>query len=85
MADDWQLIVTRVRALVTALNDAGVDVVYADSSPAKAKTIGDEIVRQMRARHLEEFQARTQLEVLKDTKNNAYQEMRRARLEGVPA
>lgn len=58
-----------------------IDVVYADSSPAKAKTIGDEIVRQMRARHLEEFQARTQLEVLKETKNNAYQEMRRARLE----
>lgn len=60
-----------------------IEVIYTDSSPAKAKTIGDEIIKQMRARHLEEFEAQKQLVVLKDTKNNAFQEWKSARSEAL--
>lgn len=71
----------------TTLKVAGrtniINVVYTDSSPAKSKTIGDEIVKQMRTRHLEEFEAQKQLVVLQETKNNAYQEWKSARQEAL--
>lgn len=58
-----------------------INVVYKDSSPAKAKTIGDEIVRQMRSRHLEQFQAEKQLLTLQGNKDDVLQALTRARKE----
>ncbi len=56
-----------------------INIVYKDSSPAKAKTIGDEIVRQMRSRHLEQFQAEKQLLTLQGNKGDVFQELKVAR------
>lgn len=58
-----------------------INVVYKDSSPAKAKTIGDEIVRQMRSRHLEQFQAEKQLLTLQGNKDDVLQALTKARKE----
>lgn len=58
-----------------------ISVTYTDSSPAKAKRIGDEIVKQMRARHLEEFQASKQLVTLQANKAEVIQQLTKDREE----
>lgn len=54
-------------------------VTYNDSSPAKAKLIGDEIIKQMRARHMEEFAASAPLKELKQHKNDLEQQLHKDR------
>ncbi len=56
-----------------------IDVRYSDSSPAKAKIICEELLVQMRARHLEEYEATKQLEMLRAQKGDALQEFQAAR------
>lgn len=58
-----------------------IDVKYSDSSPAKAKLILDEIIAQMRARHLTAFSARGSLDIVRDNKRIAFDELSLAKTE----
>lgn len=74
----------RLKANLTVRNPRNtnlIDVKYTDSSPAKAKRIGDEIVRQMRRKHLETFSAVGSMEVLKASLDEAFQEYKFAQNE----
>ncbi|MFT5733786.1 MAG: hypothetical protein ACJA2W_002742 [Planctomycetota bacterium] len=56
-----------------------IHVKYSDSSPAKAKLILDEIITQMRARHLAAFSARGSLDTLLENKSVAIDKLNLAK------
>ncbi|QDV06329.1 Chain length determinant protein [Planctomycetes bacterium Poly30] len=72
----------RLKANVMIANQRStqiIDVKYSDSSPAKAKQILDEIITQMRARHLTAFSARGSLDIVRENQNLAFQELSKAK------
>ncbi|MEL6428362.1 MAG: hypothetical protein AAFU73_07560 [Planctomycetota bacterium] len=74
----------RLKANLTVGNQRNTNILnvkYTDSSPARAKKIGDEIVNQMRIRHREEFAAAGSLEKLQDNLDLALQEFQKTKRE----